>query len=142
MHMGSMYSAVVARLADEVSRLCTHHIRNFPYYLQVNNGGTNEGKTIYSFAWSLDKGGYEIVSKILIEFLPDTCCGCVMVRVQPVRLRPAVEPDWDNHWENPYSEKWRYNNVWTLMSPDPVMIITLLEAHADHDKLIQSVHAE
>jgi hypothetical protein len=141
MHMNEVYSSIVSRLEDEISAFCKYHIRNFPYHLQVH-GGTYEGSTTYSFAWSLDKGGYKLVSKLYMEFLPDTYHGCVMVSVRPERMRRAIElePDWDNNHENPYSDKWRYDRRNMIITPDPIMIITLLEAHADHNKLIQSVH--
>ena len=135
MHIGSAFPGIVSRLEQEISRLCTFHIRNFPYHTKVKGSRNEDGRHYYSFAWSLDKGGYEIVSKLVCEFLPDTYDGYLMMRVQPSRMRRDTAD-----WDDPYNEGWRYDK-WIIMAADPLMIITLLEAHVNHDKLVEQVHA-
>jgi hypothetical protein len=148
MKLKSLGSSVHHQLVEEMKSVKFRNESSFPYYIFDKGwAGTHENdyEESYMIAWSLDKDGDQIVSKVYYKVIHDTFKGKIMLEAQLRRSRiaeskRAARKSKHSDWSFSDRDDWKYEKYF-IIEANVITLMMLLGMSSNdcHDIIVEEV---
>jgi hypothetical protein len=145
MRLKDLAGHIGVQLAEELRRL-QMSFKGFPYHIHVKGCGQYHEDKFFLF-WTTkaehfgSPEGRDIVSKLYCEVV-GTHDGCILLKVKAHSLKKYLGQEQEtmsfSESRSWYKQDWRED--YFIVEARPSVIWTLMEAHANFDKVVEEVH--
>jgi hypothetical protein len=147
MNLKKLGSRIHYELVEEMKSIKSRYESDFPYHIidkEWSGSHENNYEASYMIAWSLDKHGDEIISKVHYKFLPDTFHEKIMIEAQFRRSHIAEhnrgKRQKKHDWLFSDCEDWKYEKNF-VVEANVITLMMLLGMNSNdcHDIIVAEV---